>query len=72
MRPGGFEVVDEPVADEQSVGRQDAAHLKFRAQEPKGVRIRFAETRDKREKAQLRLENSAAQLRGGQGGVELA
>jgi len=72
MRPGWFKVVNEPVADEQRVGRKDAAQLEFRAQEPEGVRIRFAEPRGKGEKAQLRLENGAAQPGGGEGCVEFA
>ena len=46
--------------------------MELRAQVPEGVRIRFAEARGKREKAQLRHENGPAQLHGGKGGVEFA
>src|SRR5881394_1704430 len=47
VQPGRFEVIDEPVADEQRVGWRDAAHVQLRAQVPEGVRVRFAEPRRK-------------------------
>ena len=72
VQSGGLEIVDQPVANQQRAGGRDATNLKLRAQVPEGVRIWFTETRGKREKAQLRLENSAAQPRGGEGGVEFA